>query len=188
MRKVTCYPICLLPLCLLFSASLDAQLEIYPYVGIMNEANAFVDQSPSDAATVYGNDRKYAAGADVLFGSRQLAPLAGILWMHRRYSAGPDSFADNRLMFPLGLAYRLRHPSTSLNVVITAAGVPAFSLSDDDTPISEARKGIGWGGRGGIVLTFDFITAGFYYYRNFGDTPIDESQRGSLIFTLGGRF
>jgi len=178
-----------LPLLFLLPAPTAAQLEVNPYVGILNEANEYIDRSVDNAATVYANDRKYALGADALFGAGRVAPLAGILFIHRRYAAaGTGDFTDDRLLIPLGAAYRLRHPATSFNILLSAAAVPGFSLSGDDTPISEARDGISWGLRGGAVLTFDFITAGVYYYRDLGDAPLGQSPKGSLIFALGGRF
>ena len=168
-----------LVLTLLYSAALSAQVEVNPYAGVLLSVEDL--DVPQDGSTFSSyNGKGYALGADVLIGGRQLALLTGVAYYHKQYTrSGSDDIADETFIVPLGLAYRLRRPDTSFNLVASAAGTGGKR---------EGVDGISFGVRGGLTAYFDMVSIGVSYYRGFGDTQPGRVAANTLALTLGGRF
>lgn len=173
----------------LLSGPLIGQLEVYPYVGIVSGADNFWNVEPDDALTRYTHQGGYAVGVDVLVGARRLAPLIGLVYQTNRYDSPRGELDYNRALLPLGVAYRLRHPNTSFNLIASAAGVAGRVLDTDDELVDTIREGIQWNLRGGLVLTLDFITLSAHYYRGLSNgTGLENTQNDTFVLGLGGRF
>ena len=182
------YRIALFLFCLLFGPALSAQIEYNPYAGILTGKERLRFTGPTDDVTVYESS-DWVVGADLLFGSGQLAPLAGVFYRSGSYTApGGEGLAYHRLHLPLGVAYRLLAPDFDINLVPSLAVAPGVVLGDD-TNLSNDPD-IDWSGRAGAVLYLDFVTVGVDYLRSFTThfADADGEKRGRWLLTLGIRW
>lgn len=168
----------------LLSPAAFSQVEYHVQTGLFTGTNEVALLSVDDAVDVYTGTR-YVVGVETLFGSGQVAPLAGLLFQPGRYrSPTAEDFAFHRLYAPLGVAYRLLSPQFDLNFVPSVAAVPAISFGD-----GAEGEGLSWNGRVGAALLLDWFTLGAYYWRSFGDGfGSKEHSGGRALLTAGVRF
>lgn len=159
--------------------TLRAQVEVNPYAGLLLSIDDLSLSQDGSAPLTY-TGKGYTLGADVFIGGRQLALLTGLAFYSKRYTrSGSDGLSDDAFIVPLGLAYRLRHPDTSFNLVVSAAGTAGKR---------EGGDGVSFGARGGLTAYFDMVSIGVNYYRGLSDTPSGRWEADNLALTLGGRF
>ncbi len=188
----------LLLLFMSLAPALRAQVEVYPYAGKVwsKEASMF---SPGQL-DVINEPSNWIFGAEVLVGNKKLAPLASLAYMSEAVTIDfdpelidiglpqPIPGRGNRLLPQLGLAYRLRQPDASLNLLLIATGVVDVPLNDTEGPYT-AEESVTILPRLGAKLTLDFIVIGLDYYADFRkDEAYGNQYPSRLALTLGGRF
>lgn len=170
------------------ATSLNAQLEVNPQLSLTSIAGTVSDPS------IGGLSKKGAVslGADVFIGGNQLIPVVGAFYhgLSLEGENGTD-YTGRQLSFPFGLAYRLREPSTSFNLVGIFAAAPAIvtdNLFDEGESIFPDRN-FQWQGRIGAAFYFDYVTFHFDYWIGLSDRW--ENRAGDLSYVswgLGVRF
>ncbi|WP_116125096.1 hypothetical protein [Lewinella sp. IMCC34183] len=172
----------------LSGSALPAQIEYNPYGGLLTGTERLTFVSPVDAVEVYESS-DWVGGVDLLFGSGQWAPLAGVLYRAGSYD-GPagDGLAYHRLYVPLGVAYRLLTPDFDINLVPHVAIAPGLVLGDDTNLSTDPD--LHWNGRAGVRLYLDFVSLGVDYLRAFTTHFPDGSgeKPGRLVLSLGLRW
>ena len=164
---------------------LTAQLEVNPFVGLVNgDAGRVVGVGPTDGPVDLDVASGYALGVRAFYGKNQLVPIAGLSYARRRTTQPQGLLIDdwaNRWRGELGLAYRVRGADTSFNLMPSAAAVVYDQRRDGGTGV-QARVG--------VDLFFDFIVLGAHYYPAFNETdaPATAPRASVWILTLGGRF
>ena len=174
----------------LLTAPLAAQVEINPYVGRLQEAN-YAGQFGLPAVVEEATARApVTLGADVLLGRRQLAPLFGAGYTTATFSGpGSEEAAYAEVRMPLGIAYRLRQPDATFNLVASLAVAPTFSVTGEGVPLfREDSRGLQWNGRAGFTLYLDLITLGGHYYGDLGIGDVSRVLGDGWTFSLGVRF
>ncbi|MEL6141352.1 MAG: hypothetical protein AAFU67_07020 [Bacteroidota bacterium] len=130
----------------------------------------------------------FSIGGDLLFGSNKLVPMVGVFYQQIKYNDG--FHVGSQVILPLGLAYRLRAPHTSFNLVLNANIAPVLKLEEivELASIPEENDLL-FQGRIGLALYLDFITVHYDRWIPFSNRweGLDEKVSFQTL-GLGVRF
>lgn len=165
-----------------------AQIELNPYLGFSPGDDRLSLPATADNPAESFEGHRYFLGADALFGANQLAPLAGAVYVHQRYSgSGGTDFSYGRIQIPLGLAYRLLAPDFDINLVPSLAVVPGLNLGTSAAPAFQRDLDVSL--RAAVRLYLDDWTLGTQYWWNFTDHyPAGAETPAGWVLTAGMRF
>ena len=143
------------------SPACTAQIEWHPYAGVA------VSSTTLRAGGVEDRGSGLLAGLDLLIGKNRIAPLVGVAYNSLTYDLDvPEGVNILRpqtlhyLQAPVGLAFRVLPPTYSINVVATAAFVPALELSEGTPWLTD---NFALRGRAGVTLYYRFVSISATY-------------------------